>query len=430
MCEQREEWIIRILLIANGIAGIKAEGLAGGDSRLIEIARHWARAGHELHLMSGPAGVDLFQRRIPSITPHVARWWGKNGRWWFALRAITVSVLLPWSLLRLNPQVIVNANDQLFDVLPGFMLKLWYRKRVKWVVTVLWLPSWKFWRRQGPRWYHSLAFLLTQRLSLFLAALLADRTLAVARGTARQLRRTGYPMRRVATVGCGVNLAAPRAVKPSQRARRWDAVSVGRLAAAKGVFDLIDAWALVVARKPGAKLAIIGDGPDRAMVQARVRRRGLAENVDLLGAVDTDEKNRCVSASRLFTLPSHEESWSIAMGEAMALGVPVVAYDLPELLEVWGDAYQAVPEGDIPVLAKSILSLLEDEPARRKLARRGLARVSELDWSVIAERELELLMGELSDEDPLGADANLVASSEPQGSSRSSYPSRPNATAK
>lgn len=218
-------------------------------------------------------------------------------------------------------------------------------------------------------------------------------------------------MGRVTAVACGVDLKALRAVTPDPGTPCYDAVSVGRLAAAKGVFDLIDAWELVVAQKPDAKLAIIGDGPDQAMVQARVRRRGLAESVDLLGAIDSDQKNQVVSAGRLFTLPSHEESWSIAMGEAMALGTPVVAYDLPELLEVWGDAYHAVPEGDIPALAGAILSLLSHESRRLGLAKRGSARVSELDWSVIAERELQLLLGDVADVDPLGTDPWLVAAS-------------------
>lgn len=183
------------------------------------------------------------------------------------------------------------------------------------------------------------------------------------------------------------------------------------MAASKGVFDLIDAWALVVSQRPGAKLAMIGDGPDQDAVRDRIRYWGLEENVDLLGSTTNAEKDQCVGACQVFVLPSHEENWSIAMGEAMALGTPVVAYDLPELVEVWGDAYHAVPEGDIPALAGAILSLLSHESRRLGLAKRGSARVSELDWSVIAERELQLLLGDVADADPLGTDPWLVAAS-------------------
>ena len=383
---------MRILLIANGVAGVKAGGLSGGESRLIEIARHWVQAGHELHLMSGPAGIDLFAQQSVSITPHVVGWWGKDGRWWFVLRAITVCVLLPWSLLRLRPDVMVSANDQLFDTLPGFILKLWYRRRVRWAVVVHWLPPWKFWQRQGPHRLYALMFLVSEHLSLLLAALLANCVLAVSPSTHRQLRRAAFPMGRVVTVGCGVDLMAARAIADAAHIPTYDGVLMKRLQASAGIFDLIDAWELVVKQRPDAKLAIIGDGVDAPAARERVRARGLDGNIGFLGVIlDVAEKFRRVSASRVFVLPSHEENWAIVMGEAMALGVPVVAYDLPELKEIWGDAYRAVPKGDVQKLADNILALLADEQGRRDLAKRGLDRVSSLDWSIVAKRELAVV---------------------------------------
>lgn len=398
---------LRILLIMNGLV---REQVDGGCVRIIEIAKQWQRTGHDIHLMGSiQAGASCRQWGLEP-TLHTSRWRGGHSRWWLALHSITVCLFLPPSLWRLRPELIVTSHDQPYDVLPGVMLKLWRWRRARLAVSVPMMPGWRFWRRRGPPWYNALAFLFAQRVSLLLAALFADRTIAVARATARQLRRSRFPMGRVTAVACGVNLRDLRSVAPSPQTPQYDAVSVGRLAAAKGVFDLVDAWALVAAQKPDAKLAIIGDGPDQDLVREQVRRLGISDNVDLLGAIGSDEKNRCVAACRLFTLPSHEESWSIAMGEAMALGTPVVAYDLPELLEVWGDAYHAVTEGDIPALAGAILSLLDNESHRRELAVRGSARVSELDWSVIAERELQLLMGDSADGDALGVDPWLVAS--------------------
>ena len=363
-------------------------------------------------------------------TVHTSRWRGGQSRWWLALHWITVCLFLPLSLWRLHPDLLVTSHDQPYDVLPGVMIKFQRWRRMRMAVSVPKMLACRFFRRQGPRWYNALAFLLAQRLSLLLTALFADRTIAVARSTARQLRRSGFPMRRVTAVACGVDVAALRAVTLGPQAERYGAVSVGRLAAAKGVFDLVQAWQLVVAQKPNARLAIISDEPDHPAVRQRVRRLGLAGNVNLLGAIDSDKKNRCVSACRLLTLPSQEESWSIAMGEAMALGTPVIAYDLPELQEVWGDAHHAVREGDIPALAHDLPSLLENDPGRRELTRRGSARVNSLDWSAIAAHELERLMGDLADEDPLGVDPWLVASPVPQGPSETQHRRPPTITAK
>ena len=400
---------LKILLIMNGLV---REQIDGGCVRLIEVAKHWQRAGHDIHLMGSAQAAVSCRKWGLAPTLHPTRWRGGGGRWWLALHSLTVCLFLPRSLWRLRPDVIVTSHDQPYDVLPGVLLKLRRWRRVRLAVAVPMMMRWKFWRRRGPRWYNALAFLIAQRLSLLCAALFADCTLAHSRATARELRRTGFPMRRVAAVACGVDLAAIRTVTPRPEAPQYDAVSVGRLAASKGALDLIDAWRIVVARKPDAKLAVIGDGPDGEAMKDRLRHYGLEASVDFLGTIlDPAEKFGWIGASRLFTLPSHEESWSIAMGEAMALGVPVVAYDLPELVEVWGDAFHAVPRGDTRAFATAASSLLADDAGRREIAARGLARVSSLDWSVIAERELQLLLGDLADVDPLGADPWLVAAS-------------------
>ena len=235
---------IRILLIVNGIAGQKAVGVAGGDIRVIEVAKHWARAGHEVHLMGSVASADLFERRGLTVRPHIVAWHGGESRWSFMLRAITVCARLPRSLLRLQPDVIVTANEQLYDTLPGLMLKVWYRRRVRWAVVAHNIPAWRFWQREGHHWYQSLAFLVSGRLSLLLAALGANRVLAVSPATTRQLVRLEIPKgAHNAGVPCGVDLAMHS--QPStaiHRVRRFDAATMMRVSAEKGIFTLIDAW--------------------------------------------------------------------------------------------------------------------------------------------------------------------------------------------
>ena len=380
---------MRILLIVNGIAGRKAVGVAGGDIRVIEVAKHWAQAGHEVHLMGSAASTDLFERRGLTVRPHIVAWHGGESRWSFMLRAITVCVRLPRSLLRLQPDVIVSANEQLYDTLPGLMLKLWYRGRVRWAVVAHNIPAWRFWQREGHHWYQSLAFLVSERLSLLLAALGANRLLAVSPATTRQLHGLGFPRGRVVSVPCGVDLAALDAIARTTQARRYDAATIMRVSVEKGIFTLIDAWKLVVAAAPSAKLAIVGGGIDMEAAQARVRALGLDGNIDFLGLIlDATQAFTTLRTARLFLHPSYKENWAIAIGEAMALGMPVIAFDLPELEEVWGDAFRAVPKGDTSAFADEILALLADDTGRRNLAERGRARVRSLDWADIAEREL------------------------------------------
>jgi glycosyltransferase involved in cell wall biosynthesis len=109
-------------------------------------------------------------------------------------------------------------------------------------------------------------------------------------------------------------------------------VGVGRLTAAKGPQDLVEAYALA---KPDIPLCLLGDGPDRAALEARIDELGLSDRIHLLGYA----KNpfAIVSRAELFVSGSHCEGFPNAMAEAMALGLPVVATDCPsgpaEILE-------------------------------------------------------------------------------------------------
>jgi glycosyltransferase involved in cell wall biosynthesis len=101
-------------------------------------------------------------------------------------------------------------------------------------------------------------------------------------------------------------------------------VSVGRLVGAKGFDDLVHAYALA---KPEIALCILGEGPDRSRLEARIAAMGLSERVHLLGYVKNPFS--VVRRAELFVSASHCEGFPNAMAEAMTLGLPVVATDCP-----------------------------------------------------------------------------------------------------
>jgi glycosyltransferase involved in cell wall biosynthesis len=117
------------------------------------------------------------------------------------------------------------------------------------------------------------------------------------------------------------------------------AAFVGRLAPEKGLDTLIKAWPLVRAKYLGAQLIVIGEGPLRPVLEEGVKALGMEIGpglaVELRGtAVDPSEALR---EADLFILPSREEGMSIALLEAMALGVPVVASSIPGNRRLVGD---------------------------------------------------------------------------------------------
>lgn len=161
------------------------------------------------------------------------------------------------------------------------------------------------------------------------------------------------------------------------------AVCVARIARQKGVDVLLDAWPLVSA--PGAELVIVGDGSDRAALEARgvpgVRWAGAREDV-----------GRWLAAADVVVLPSRWEGASLALLEAMARARSIVATDVggaSETLEPGAGAVVAVE--DAPALAAAIeRRLLDPELARREGAA-GRRRAEErYDWRAVNRRIAEL----------------------------------------
>jgi len=72
-----------------------------------------------------------------------------------------------------------------------------------------------------------------------------------------------------------------------------------------------------------------GDAHWRGLVDRLVRQHGVEANTKFLGFLDNEEKYRAVKASRVFLFPSSNESWGIVVAEALACGLPVVAFDIP-----------------------------------------------------------------------------------------------------
>jgi glycosyltransferase involved in cell wall biosynthesis len=152
---------------------------------------------------------------------------------------------------------------------------------------------------------------------------------------------------------------------------------VSRLARAKGYVYLLDAVPELVTRFPGVRFVIVGDGPERGPLEAKVEASGVADNVIFAGhRTDID---RILCAFDVFACPSLAEGMPYSVMEAMRAGLPIVASrvgGLPELLAD-GEAGVLVEAGDHKALAAAICDLLSDEAARATLGAAAHARVSE-----------------------------------------------------
>ena len=167
-------------------------------------------------------------------------------------------------------------------------------------------------------------------------------------------------------------------------------VVAGRLRKEKGVDLLLDAMPAVIQRFPTVRLAVLGEGPDEAVLKERVAQLGIAEHVDFLGFQENPWPY--LSNANLFVLPSRLEGMPNALLEALALGTPAVATDCPggvrEIKQAVG-ALDLVPAEDAAALATAIISAL-GKPAeqRRKLE---VAALDRFDPQQIAAEYSKLL---------------------------------------
>jgi glycosyltransferase involved in cell wall biosynthesis len=182
---------------------------------------------------------------------------------------------------------------------------------------------------------------------------------------------------------------------------RWDAraaLGVGQRAAVVGTaarFDAVKRLDLLLhalAALPGATLVLIGDGPEAPALRALAGRLGVAERVRFAGEVV--EAARLFHAFDVFAASSGKEGLPLAVIEAMALGLPVVATDIPAHRETLGPSAGLV-EGTDAALAKRLGEALADEGLRARLGAENRTRArSELDARTMLTA-LEGLYGEV-----------------------------------
>lgn len=219
----------------------------------------------------------------------------------------------------------------------------------------------------------------------------ADAIVSISAAVTAELRRAGYEASRIHALPNGV----PVPGSAWQRRGGWRegprAVFVGRLAPEKGLDVLLDAWPKVTAAFPRARLALVGEGPQRSALEAQAGRLGLADSVEFPGAVD-DPTGR-LRAADLFVLPSREEGMSVALLEAMALGLPLVATSIAgnrRLVQDFRHGRLVAPE-DPDALGGAIVEQWSGFDRACHMGRAARRRVQdEFSIQAVARRHLEL----------------------------------------
>lgn len=276
----------------------------------------------------------------------------------------------------------------------GLAGRLWARGRLP---TVFQPHSWSFFAKTGPvraatlRWERFGA----RWADVVLCVSDDERRLGTAQGVRASFR----------VLPNGVDLEAFAAPAPGDRAAARErlrlapadpiAICVGRLHRQKNQAALLDAWPAVRSTVPGARLVLLGDGPDRDELEARA-----VEGVTLQG--QTDDVRSWLAAANLVAQPSRWEGMSLSLLEALAAARSVVVTDVPGMAEVVvGGVGAVVPPEDPRALADAIAARLGDPQRADAEGAAGRARVESahdrrVQFDGIAALYDELLAGRRS----------------------------------
>lgn len=204
----------------------------------------------------------------------------------------------------------------------------------------------------------------------------ADVVLAVSSHVAGVLVRSGLEPRRVRVVHDGVD---PDDLHP----RRTGALraasgvtdevtlvgAVGALTRTKGHATFLRAAARVAELRPEVHFVVVGEGPERARLERRVREAGLEDRFHLPGHVE--RAGRSLPDLDLFVMPSRDEGLGSAVLEAVAAGVPALVVRAGGLADMARAGLPSVAPGDPEALAGAMARLLGDAGARRDAVRAG-----------------------------------------------------------
>jgi glycosyltransferase involved in cell wall biosynthesis len=163
-------------------------------------------------------------------------------------------------------------------------------------------------------------------------------------------------------------------------------IAMGRLVEQKGFDTLIKAFRYVV-QEIDARLIIMGEGPQRGVLENVIEKCGIAGKVSLPGF--QGNPYALLSSSDVFVLSSNYEGLPMAIFEAMACGVPVIATDCrsgPREILSNGTCGMLVPVGDEIALAQGIKRLLKDDEMRKKLSGSGKERLKDFSFEKIMKQ--------------------------------------------
>ncbi len=360
-----------------------------------------------------PPSVGGMQKLSQSLTKEVGRltpvstiYWGGSTLFvpFFVVYAFLRAVL---TVPRSNHVKLIHLSDALLTPL-GLALRTLLRVPV--IVTVHGLDV-----TYSNRLYQAIILRCLKRM---------DKVICVSSYTRMQCIRRGVPAALCEVIPNGVNMTEFADHFTSQAMRNVQSkagncirgrkvlLTVGRLIERKGVVHfLTEIMPRLLAKRDDICYLIVGEGPQRDLIETRIASLHLGGHVALLGQVDDDTLRAAYHIADLFVMPNIPvqndiEGFGLVALEAAAAGRYVVASRLDGIPEaiVSGQNGTLLDPLDVEAFSDTILDLLDDDAKREALGKQAREFVrSRYSWDIVARRYLQVFMRVIQAREPARA---------------------------
>lgn len=376
-------------------------GLSGGDRIWIELSKRFG-IKYPTKVYVWEEGLEIAKREKLTQVKYVL-WSAENTTYFGFFINYFARIFIGFFnsfILKLDnsPNTIVYSASEFWqDSLPAVILKLRY-PRIKWIAA---------WYQTAPNPFRgfredgrlrllpdirALAYWIVQQPIKPLIQKFANYVFITSEPDKLQFPKLNN-LDRILVIKGGVDLDKVNLFqkKFSNLPKIYDAVFQGRFHPQKGVIELINIWKRVVDKKPDAQLAIIGDGPLMQSVKLIIKNNNLDKNITLFGYVfDGPKKYRIFSQSKIVAHPAIYDSGGMAAAEAMAFGLPGIAFDLEALKTYYPKGMIKVPIANLEVFSEKVEQLLKNKKFYQRIQKEATELVYDYwNWDSVVKRILQ-----------------------------------------
>ncbi len=211
----------------------------------------------------------------------------------------------------------------------------------------------------------------------------------LSESSADEIERIGIDRSRLTVIPPGVHERFTP--DETQRSDLPEVVVVGRLAPVKRQRLALDALAVTRRTIPDLRVRLVGDGPDRGLIEEWVAEHDAHDWVRLEGRVSDDALVDAYRSAWLVLSASHAEGWGMSLTEGGACGTPCVATDIAGHRGAAIDGVTGLLVADTAQLGRAVADLLADTERRTVMGTAAIDHASGLSWTAVAARQLDVL---------------------------------------